>query len=261
MLVREQKIYYILRIAVAMCFIGHGAFGIITKQIWCNYFGVFGIGTEMSYVLIPYVGIADILAGIVILFYPMRVIPAWLVFWGLLTAFLRPLSGEPFAETIERAGNYGAPFALLFLVGMPITMRNLFKPIYAPVVEDQRRMRQLNIILRVVVFLLLAGHGWLNLLEKQSLLDQYASLGFSSPVLVARIVGYAEVIAAFAVLIKPVAPLLIILFIWKMASELLYPDYMIFEWIERGGSYATILALWYTMRPASRSTSKLFVPV
>ena len=37
------KIHYTLRIAAAMCFIGHGAFGIITKPIWCNYFALFGI--------------------------------------------------------------------------------------------------------------------------------------------------------------------------------------------------------------------------
>ena len=28
---------------------------------------------------------------------------------------MRPLSGEPFAEFMERAGNYGAPLALLLL--------------------------------------------------------------------------------------------------------------------------------------------------
>ena len=39
----NQKTHYTLRIAAAMCFIGHGAFGIITKAIWCNYFAIFGI--------------------------------------------------------------------------------------------------------------------------------------------------------------------------------------------------------------------------
>ena len=42
-LTNPQKIHYTLRIAAAMCFIGHGAFGIITKPIWCNYFALFGI--------------------------------------------------------------------------------------------------------------------------------------------------------------------------------------------------------------------------
>ncbi len=45
-LTQQQKIYYALRLASAMCFIGHGAFGIITKPIWVNYFDVFGIGHD-----------------------------------------------------------------------------------------------------------------------------------------------------------------------------------------------------------------------
>ena len=49
----ETKIYYTLRFAVAMCFIGHGAFGVITKPIWCNYFAVFGIGHDEAYRLMP----------------------------------------------------------------------------------------------------------------------------------------------------------------------------------------------------------------
>ena len=39
-LTNNQKIHYTLRVAAAMCFIGHGAFGIITKPIWCNYFAL-----------------------------------------------------------------------------------------------------------------------------------------------------------------------------------------------------------------------------
>ncbi len=89
----EQKIHYVLRIAVAMCFIGHGAFGIITKQVWCNYFAVFGIGSTTAYQLMPVVGAVDILMGISMLVYPTRAIAGWLVGWGLVTALCRPLSG------------------------------------------------------------------------------------------------------------------------------------------------------------------------
>src|SRR5471030_1914855 len=113
MLTDKKNIYYTLRFASAMCFIGHGSFGIITKQIWCNYFAVFGIGHDMSYHLMPLLGIVDILMGISLLLYPTRAILTWLVIWGTITALLRPLSGEPFFETIERAGNYGVPLALL----------------------------------------------------------------------------------------------------------------------------------------------------
>ncbi|HEY9197628.1 MAG TPA: hypothetical protein VIM77_15235, partial [Mucilaginibacter sp.] len=70
-LTQGQKIYYTLRFAAAMCFIGHGAFGIITKQIWCNYFAVFGIGQSTAYTLMPYVGVIDIALGLLLLVYPV----------------------------------------------------------------------------------------------------------------------------------------------------------------------------------------------
>jgi hypothetical protein len=111
LLTKEQQMYYALRVASAMCFLGHGAFGIITKPIWCNYFGVFGFSHETAYHLMPFVGSIDILCGLLILFYPIRAVFMWLVVWGLITATLRPLSGEPFAELIERAGNFRAPLA------------------------------------------------------------------------------------------------------------------------------------------------------
>jgi uncharacterized membrane protein YphA (DoxX/SURF4 family) len=244
-----RGIYYTLRIAIAMCFIGHGAFGIITKQVWCNYFAVCGIGEQQAYTLMPVVGIVDILMGAVMLFYPSRFIALWLVIWGLFTALLRPLSGEPFAEFIERAGNYGAPFAFLLLSSAPLTIKNLFSAVPVPDTElSVKRMNQLTLALKIIVFLLLAGHGWLNLIEKKGLIAQYSRIGFDSPYMVARIVGTAEIIAAFSVLIKPIPVILLTLFIWKMATEVLYPSYTVFEWIERGGSYGSILALWFIVR-------------
>ena len=111
-----------------MCFIGHGAFGIITKAIWCNYFAVFGIGQDLSFQLMPVAGCFDIFLGIVMLFYPVRAILAWLVFWGIITALLRPLSGEPFAEFIERAGNFGVPLAFLLVSGNAKNIRDWFIP-------------------------------------------------------------------------------------------------------------------------------------
>src|SRR5271170_6407672 len=98
----EQKVFFTLRIAVAMCFIGHGAFGIITKEIWCNYFALFGIGKTMAIRIMPFIGTVDILLGFIFLFRPWRGIAAWLVIWGIVTALCRPFSGEPFAEYIER---------------------------------------------------------------------------------------------------------------------------------------------------------------
>ena len=244
-LLLNNKLHYTLRFASAMCFIGHGAFGIITKPIWANYFAVFGIGHDMAYNLMPVVGVLDILMGISLLFYPTRAILLWLVVWGFITALCRPLSGEHFAETIERAGNYGAPLTLLILSGLGgKKIKAWFTGISSDTFINEKILALATTCLRVIVFLLLTGHGWLNLAEKKSLLGQYTSLGFSNSIQVAHIVGVFEILAALSVLIKPIRPVLLILLVWKMGTELFYPHWEAFEWIERGGSYGTILALW-----------------
>ena len=247
---QAKNIYYTLRIACAMCFIGHGAFGIITKEVWCNYFAVAGIGHDMAYTLMPYVGTIDILIGLIILFYPVRIVFAWLIVWGFTTAMMRPLSGEPFAEFIERAGNYGAPLALLLLT---YTKENKWlKPVSVQHAQlNDKNLQRVKLCLRIVVFLLLLGHGWLNILEKKALLAQYHSLGFSNPANVAHIVGALEMLAAVSTLIKPIHSILILFFIWKMFSELFYPHWEVFEFIERGGSYGAILALWFLTKPSA----------
>ena len=242
----EQKIYYTLRVATAMCFIGHGMFGIITKPIWCNYFAVFGITENLAYQLMPPLGFLDIVMGLVILFRPVRALFFWLAIWGAVTAFLRPLSGEPFAEFVERAGNYGAPFALLVLTGIAVpNVRHLLRPVGPEVSHDPQKLKQVQWVLRIVVFMLVAGHGWLNLLEKEAILNQYAFLGFSNPAMTAKTIGILELLAAVCVLVRPVAPFILVLFLWKMLSESFYLHYGTFEWIERGGSYGAILALWF----------------
>jgi hypothetical protein len=246
----QQRIYYTLRVAIAMCFIGHGAFGIVTKPIWCNYFAVFGIGHDTAYRLMPLLGSFDILMGILMLVYPVRAVPVWLIIWGIVTALLRPMSGEPFAEFVERAGNFGAPIIFLMLSGgVGKDFKNLFRPVPAGIDLDAKTFDHVLTVLKIVVFLLLAGHGWLNVLEKKSLLNQYTALGFSSAGKTAVTVGLCEIVTAFLVLIRPYRPVILALLIWKITSEFFYPHYELFEWIERGGSYGCLLALWFALDP------------
>jgi len=247
---QTQRIHYTLRIAAAMCFIGHGAFGIITKAIWCNYFALIGIGKATAYQLMPVLGSVDILLGIILLIRPIRAIAVWLIFWGIMTALCRPLSGEPFAEFIERAGNFGAPLCLLLLAGgFQFNFTWLFSSINPSDPVSEKSMLRVNRTLRVLVFLLLVGHGWLNLIQKPGLISQYSALGFSNPVNIAILSGIFEIMAAFAVLVRPARPLILIFLIWKMGSELFYPHFEILEWVERGGSYGTLLALWFCLEP------------
>ncbi len=253
----QNRIYHTLRIASAMCFIGHGSFGIITKEIWCNYFAVFGVGHSMAYTLMPWLGGIDILFGISVLVYPTRAVLGWLVVWGIITASLRPLSGEPFAEFIERAGNFGAPLALLILSVK--NKKGLFAKVDPPVEIDAATIARITLCLRVVVFLLFIGHGWLNLIGKKGLIAEYTSLGFNNVAGLARLIGITEIAAACFVLVKPIRPLIFILFIWKAGSELFYPHWELFEWIERGGSYGAILALWFALEGSTARKTQLAV--
>jgi uncharacterized membrane protein HdeD (DUF308 family) len=250
MTTQTQKIHYTLRVAAAMCFFGHGAFGIITKPIWCNYFALFGMDKITAYHLMPVMGSMDILLGIVLLIRPVRAIAVWLVLWGIITAICRPLSGEPFGEFIERAGNFGAPLCLLLLAGdVQFSFAWLFSSVNPNEPATEKSLVVVNRTLRVIVFLLLAGHSCLNLIQKPGLISQYSALGFSNPVNIAMLAGIFEIMAGIAVLVRPVRPLVFLFLIWKMGSELFYPHFEILEWVERGGSYGTLLALWFCLDP------------
>ncbi|WP_160143718.1 hypothetical protein [Chryseolinea soli] len=255
----SHSLHYIFRIACAMCFIGHGAFGIITKAVWCNYFGVFGIGPDTAYQLMPVVGVMDITFGIILLTYPLRIAAGWLVVWGLFTALLRPLSGESFGEFFERAGNYGAPLILLFVSHAgAFTPRGWLQKLEPREIDDEQHWRTITIGLQLIAFALLAGHGWLNLIGKAGLLKQYEALGFSDPLQVAHRVGLVEVGGAALLLVKPFRQVVLLVFVWKMASELFYPSYELWEWVERGGSYGVLLGLWLVLRERNYTILNFF---
>ena len=113
-------LHWILRLAVAACFIGHGAFGIITKAAWLPYFAVFGIPESWAWRLMPVVGAVDIAVGTLTLFQPVRAVVLYMAFWGFQTACLRPLAGQGVWELLERAGNYGVPLAFLGCLAGPV---------------------------------------------------------------------------------------------------------------------------------------------
>ncbi|GAC1314493.1 MAG: hypothetical protein NVSMB24_39210 [Mucilaginibacter sp.] len=99
---------------------------------------------------------------------------------------------------------------------------------------------------------MLAGHGWLNLIEKKGMLGQYTALGFHNSHQVALISGLIEIASAVLILVRPIRSVVFVLLVWKMTTELFYPHYELFEWVERWGSYGCLLALGLIL--PSRST-------
>lgn len=239
-----------LRWGVAGCFIGHGAFGVITKAAWLPYFGVFHIGENWAWPLMPVVGSFDILVGLLVLVWPTRALLVWAFCWAVVTALLRPLSGEPIWEFFERAGNFGPPLALLFAFGRGPWFRGLsfVEPNVPPAAEAWMRR-----LLLVALSLLLLGHGGLGLLvQKPSLALHYSALGFGDGTACVPIVGALEMAAALVVFFVPKPALLVSIGIWKLATEALFlvAGAPFWEVVERCGSYAVPLALAFlVMRP------------
>jgi len=109
--------HWMLRVACACEFVGHGAFGIITKAGWVPYFAVVGVPEWLAYRLMPMIGTVDITLGLLVALRPVRAALLYMAFWGFWTALLRPLSGEPLWEFVERAPNWAVPLAFLYLRG------------------------------------------------------------------------------------------------------------------------------------------------
>ncbi len=217
----------ILRFAAAMCFIGHGAFGIITKAAWVPYFGVAHIPSDWAWKLMPFVGTFDIALGIAALVWSRRWVWLWMAVWAVWTALLRPLSGEPFWETLERAGNYSVPLAL-FLLASGVNWQKATK------------------VLRCGAAMLLCGHAMLALGGKAALVNHWhLFFPHMDALLMTRAAGAVEMTMAFFILVEPTATLCFTACAWKLATESLFfiAGAPVWEFVERGGSYGVPLVL------------------
>ncbi|HEY5870995.1 MAG TPA: hypothetical protein VI542_36405 [Candidatus Tectomicrobia bacterium] len=258
----ERKLHWILRLGVVGCFIGHGAYGFITKEAWVPYFGVVGINRAWAYKLMPWVGSMDVSLGLTAAIIPLPIVLLHMTVWGIWTAALRPLSGDSVWELVERAGNYGVPLAFLILVGVPHRLRGWFAPVWPSAIQPLtvNMARALHSILRLTTCLLLLGHGALGALtSKPALTAHYGSIGLDnvmvSGLTLTQVVGGMEIVLAVAALVAPLPSLLLGIGLWKMGTEALFmtSGALPFEWIERAGSYMAPLALYSLRKQGGRS--------
>ncbi|MBI2263540.1 hypothetical protein HYU72_02805 [Candidatus Berkelbacteria bacterium] len=124
----QKIVQWVLRIAVAGEFLGHGVFGLQGKAQWVKWFSTFGVSDAgLAAQLLFFIGIIDVALAILVLIKPVRIALLWMTFWGFWTALLRPLVGEPVWDFVERFANIGAPLALLLLLGWPKNLKEWFK--------------------------------------------------------------------------------------------------------------------------------------
>jgi hypothetical protein len=232
--------WWVLRIAAAACFIGHGAFGVIGKSDWLPFFELVGIGDSVAWWLMLGVGVVDIAVGLSIIVRPSRAALLYMAVWCLWTATLRPLIGLSVWELVERAGNYGVPLALLVWTWAPPGRTRLFERLrFQPLGE---RARDVANVLALVTALLLIGHGALAF-EGKPLLDRHLMLLGLPPVALAA-QGWIEVSLGLACLLTRSRGLMLAAFAWKLATESLFLASGAWGWefVERGGSYGAPLA-------------------
>lgn len=234
-----------LRIGAFLCFVGHGAFGIITKRAWVPYFGVVGIGSNTAYHLMPLIGLLDITMGCVMLLTPRPVVVYWMVAWAAWTALLRPLSGESVWEALERAGNFGVPAAVLAMIHQPKSLGGAFRRLRFRVL-DASLLPRLQFVLLLTAVLLLAGHGALGLMGKPGLTANYAAVfPDNAAAIMTPVLGAFELALAVLLSRRPSVSLALFIALWKLATESLFlaAGAPFWEIVERGGSYAAPLAL------------------
>lgn len=117
-------LHWILRIAVAGEFVGHGVFALQGKAQWVGWISqMTGADAALATTLLWWVGVADLLVALIVLVKPIRVVLLWAAFWGFWTALVRPLVGGSGWDFVERWANWGAPLALLLLQGWPKSWR------------------------------------------------------------------------------------------------------------------------------------------
>jgi hypothetical protein len=243
--------YWVLRVGAALCFIGHGAFGFITKAAWLPYFAVAGIPEPWAWRMMPVVGAIDVMAGMAVLYAPRGFPLVYMTVWAFWTALLRPLAGESVLEAVERAGNYGVPLALLLLTAVPRSWVGLAKALDGPG-PDERVGGAVRQVLKWTTCLLLFGHGALGAIAGKALLTQhYAMLGL--PPATTAMAGWFEIALAVGVAVRPMAGLLVFVAAWKVATESLFlvSGAPIWELLERAGSVAAPLALAVLVRGRS----------
>ncbi len=237
---------YGLMITCSLCFIGHGAWGIITKADWIPFYGVFGIPAPLAWKLMPLTGLFDILVGFGLLIRPMRITLLWMAFWTVVTAIIRPMAGLTSWEFVERAGNFGPPIALLYLFNSRSLIENLND------IPINLSSQQLLIAKKWFIFclsFLLFGHGAFGLLHKKILLSHWEHMGIVDAYSFLSGIGIFEMALALFIFFAPTRRILIFVMLWKIATELLYPItgrlLDIFEFVERWGDYGIPISILF----------------
>ena len=249
----DTAILWVLKIAVGLNMLFHGAWGVVGKEDWIPFFAFAAIGAESAEVLQRLVGVMDITLGLIVLFMPTRWAILWILIWTVWTASLRPLTGSAWWYFFERSGNYGPPLALFLYAGWGKTVKDWLMPIRAFTLTVNK-IEAIKWVLRWSIAVQLITHGLYGVVEaKPLLIGHFAAVGlpgsWMDPETFLMTVGWIEIGMGALILLKPVRAAVALIIVWEVFVGLLYPisglpvtehpqAYLIFRTLERFGDYA-----------------------
>lgn len=120
---RSRSACAVLRVSAAATFAAHGLEAIFQEPAFFDYLFVFSrdfLGDPWSAATIEHtlvaIGVLDLVVAALVLVTRGRLVPAWMVFWGVLTAFARIVHSGPQAwdEVALRFPNFLVPLALVW---------------------------------------------------------------------------------------------------------------------------------------------------
>ncbi len=106
---------WILRIAVCGTFLGHGIFALKQNPAWIPFLTHWGISQEIALDLMIAIGTIDLGIALVTIIRPNKYVLMYATAWAFAAALMRPITGASIWAFIERAANWSAPLALLWL--------------------------------------------------------------------------------------------------------------------------------------------------
>jgi hypothetical protein len=248
----EWKLHWLLRLALCGEFIGHGTFGVMTKQAWVPYFTMFGFPEAWAWRLMPMIGSVDITLGILALIAPTRAGLLYMGCWGFFTALLRPLAGEGGWELLERSYNFGIPWLMLGVHGVGPQVRSWGRVLTEIPRLTVARAKTAQWALRGIMASMLIGHGGYGLvMGKPTLLHFYDVVGLGgfgvALSTVSAVLGGCEMLLGVGCLVATRPAFFLVVCAWKLSTEFLYVSAHAYgawwEVLERSGSYAAPL-LW-----------------
>lgn len=110
----HPRLHLILRVGLALTFLGHGIFALNGRMSWLPYLMTVGLEQNTAATVLPIIGILDLIVATLLIVRPHKYLFLWCFIWTFAVSIIRPLSGESWLEFVERGAFYGVSL-MLFL--------------------------------------------------------------------------------------------------------------------------------------------------